>query len=200
MTAPKLDRAVFLDRDGCVNVEDDYIRDIAQFRLYPGAAASIKRLNEAGFKVVIITNQAGIARGFTTEQMVNDVHGLLVRWIEETGAKIDRIEYCPHHPEGVVEEYATVCDCRKPEPGMIFRAASEMGIDLERSYIVGDKLSDIALGPATGAKALLVRTGFGTREEGKIKAGEAPPPDHVADGIEDAVDWILKDAGLYAES
>lgn len=190
------DRAVFLDRDGCVNVEDDHIRDISQFRLYPNSLASIKKLNDAGFRIVIITNQSGVARGYMTEELVARTHELLLRWVGEAGARIDRIEYCPHHPDGDVDEYTLACDCRKPEPGMVIRAAEEMGIDLGGSYIVGDKLSDIALGPATGAKAVLVRTGFGVREEGRIKKGEAATPDHIADGIGDAVDWILEDAGL----
>jgi len=192
----KNSRAVFLDRDGCVNVEDDHIRDISQFRLYPDTLGAIKRLNDAGFKVVIITNQSGVARGYMTEELVTEVHRLLTGWVERAGARIDRIEYCPHHPEWAVEEYAKVCDCRKPAPGMLVRAAGALGVDLEKSYIVGDKISDIALGPATGARAVLVRTGFGAREERKIRAGEAPGPDHIADGIGSAVDWILSDAGI----
>lgn len=190
-------RAVFLDRDGVVNVEDDHIRDTARFRLYPDALPAIKRLNGAGFRVVIITNQSGVARGYMTERTVNEIHGLLRHWAGQAGARIDRIEYCPHHPEGSVEPYARECGCRKPKPGMILKAAGEMGLDLRGSYIVGDKLTDTALGPVIGARAaLLVRTGFGRREEEKVGRGEAAAPDHVADGIGDAVDWILKDAEL----
>jgi len=188
--------AVFLDRDGCVNVEDDHIRRVEQFRLYPDAIASIKRLNDAGFLVVVITNQSGVARGYMSEKLVREVHTLLLKWTAEGGARIDRIEYCPHHPEGAVEPYAVECDCRKPRPGMLLRAAEEMDIDFTRSYVVGDKISDIELGPATGAKSVIVRTGFGAREIGKIERGEAPRPGHIAGGIGDAVDWILADARL----
>ncbi|MBI4666787.1 MAG: HAD-IIIA family hydrolase [Nitrospinae bacterium] len=188
-------KAVFLDRDGCVNVEDDHIRNIEQFRLYPETLESIKNLNEAGFLVVVITNQSGVARGFFTEDLVNDVHKLLVKWVDEAGAKIDLIQYCPHHPEGVVEQYAIECDCRKPKPGMILRAAEELDIDLSRSYVVGDKISDIELGPACGMKSALALTGFGQRELEKIRAGESAEPDFVAEHIGDAVRWILKDSG-----
>lgn len=185
---------MFLDRDGVVNVEDDHIRDAARFRLYPDALPAIKRLNGAGFSVIVITNQSGVARGYMTERTVNEIHGLLRDWAERAGARIDRIEYCPHHPEGSVAPYAVECSCRKPKPGMILKAARELGIDLRGSYIVGDKLTDTALGPATGARAaLLVRTGFGGREEERVTQGEAPAPDHIADGIKDAVDWILED-------
>ncbi len=192
MKTSRNNRAVFLDRDGCVNVEDNHIRDIKQFRLYEDSLTSIKRINDAGFKVVIITNQSGVARGLMTEDFVATVHALLFKWTLEAGARIDRIEYCPHHPEGAVEKYAIKCDCRKPEPGMVERAAKALDIDLGRSYVVGDKISDIKLGPATGMKSILVKTGFGEREAGTIERGEDIAPDYIATGIGDATDWILK--------
>ncbi len=186
-------RAVFLDRDGCVNVEDHYIRDIKQFRLYPDTLESIKALNDAGFAIVVVTNQSGVARGYMTEELVNEVHELLLKMTREAGVIIDRIEYCPHHPEGVITQYAMTCACRKPAPGMALRAAKELSIDMKSSYVVGDKVSDIELGFAIGAKTVLVRTGFGEREVGKVERGEAHPPDHVAEGIGPAVAWILDD-------
>lgn len=186
--------AVFLDRDGCVNVEDDHITDIERFRLYPDSLDAMKRLSSVGFLIVIITNQSGIARGLMTEDLVYKTHALLLRLAVEAAIRIDRIEYCPHHPDGVVPEFAIECDCRKPAPGMILRAAKALPIDLESSYVVGDKISDIKLGPATGVKSVLVRTGFGAREEETIKRGEADPPDHIADGIAGAVDWIIADS------
>ncbi|VAX21643.1 D-glycero-D-manno-heptose 1,7-bisphosphate phosphatase [hydrothermal vent metagenome] len=192
MDKSKGNKAVFLDRDGCVNVEDNHIRDIKQFRLYPDSLASIKRLNDARFKVVVITNQSGVARGFMTEELVQRTNDLLLKWVDEFGAKIDRVEYCPHHPEGAVKKYAISCECRKPRPGMLLRAAKALDINFAASWVVGDKLSDIALGPATGAKAILVRTGFGARDEKSIARGEAPPPQFIADGIGAAADWILK--------
>ena len=183
--------AVFLDRDGCVNVEDDHIRDLAQFRLYPDSLDSIKKLNDDGFEVVVITNQSGVARGYMTEDLVQQTHGTLLRWAEEAGVRIDGIYYCPHHPEGAVKKYAIRCQCRKPAPGMLLKAAEDLGIDLRQSYVVGDKISDIELGPAVGARAILVRTGFGAGQLEKIKSGSAQWPDHVADGIGQAVEWIL---------
>lgn len=190
--------AVFLDRDGCVNVEDDHIRDISQLRLYPDSLESVRRLNEAGFVIVIVTNQSGVARGYMTEDLVRETNALLVRWLEEGGARVDAVEYCPHHPEGAVDEYTMSCDCRKPETGMLERAAGKLSIDFSKSYIVGDKISDVIMGPATGARAVLVRTGFGERELMKIEGGECAPPDYVAAGIGEAVDWILRDSGLPA--
>ena len=185
-------KAVFLDRDGCVNVEANYIRDIGQFQLYPDSVESIKRLNNAGYAVIVITNQAGVARGYMTEGLVKDVNDLMLKQVAQGGGRIDRVEYCPHHPEGVVEEYAIDCDCRKPRPGMILRAGRALGVDFSKSFVVGDKISDIALAPATGMKAILVRTGFGERDLGKIADGHAAPPDFVAGGIGEAVDWILR--------
>lgn len=184
-------KAVFLDRDGCVNVEANYIRDIAQFQLYPDSIVSIKRLNNAGYAVIVITNQAGVARGYMTEELVRDVNALMLKQVTEGGGKIDRVEYCPHHPEGVVKKYTMDCDCRKPRPGMIFRAGRVLGVDFSRSFVVGDKISDTELGPATGMKAILVRTGYGERELGKVNRGEATPPDFTANGIAEAVDLIL---------
>jgi len=193
-------KAVFLDRDGCVNVEDDHIRTIEQFRLYPDTLDAVRKLKRAGFLIVIVTNQSGVARGLMTEEFVNSVHKLMLKWFDEAGVGVDAVEYCPHHPDAVVEKYAIQCDCRKPAPGMLNRAARRLDIDFSRSYVVGDKLSDIALGPATGAKAIMVKTGFGEREAAKISDGAHPAPDFIANGIKDAVDWILTDAGLSGQS
>ncbi|MDH5637606.1 MAG: HAD family hydrolase [Nitrospinota bacterium] len=187
--------AVFLDRDGCVNVEDNHIRNLDQFRLYPESLDSIKKLNAAGFLVVVITNQSGVARGFMTEELVRRTNGTLREWASEAGVVIDGIYYCPHHPEGTVEKYAIYCKCRKPAPGMLLQASEDLGIDFSRSFVIGDKISDIGLGPVVGARSILVRTGYGAAQLEKIKSGEAPWPDHVADGIGDAIDWILDHHG-----
>lgn len=184
-------KAVFLDRDGCINVEDDHIRDISQFRLYPDSIDSIKRLNHAGYSIVVITNQSGVARGYMTEELVREVNALMLKLITRGGGKIDRVEYCPHHPEGSVKKYAVDCECRKPRTGMVLRSARVLGIDFSRSFVVGDKISDIELGPPTGMKSALLRTGFGERELEKTRDGRAAPPDFVAGGIREAVDWIL---------
>ncbi len=186
--------AVFLDRDGCVNVEDHYITDIARFRLYPWSIGALRRLQKAGFALVIVTNQGGIAKGLMTVELVEETHALLLRWLAEAGVTIDQIDYCPHHPDSDHPELSLPCDCRKPAPGMIERAARELNLDLTRSYVVGDKLSDVALGKNLGVTSLLVRTGFGEKQETKIGDDGALPPDAVVDHLGKAVDWILTDA------
>ncbi len=187
-----MNKAVFLDRDGCLNVEDDQIRNISQFRLYPQSLNSIKKLNAAGFLTIIITNQSGVARGLISEEFVVEVHKVLLRWVAEHGARIDWIEHCPHHPDGVIEKYTIECDCRKPKPGMLWRAASALDIDFSKSFVVGDKISDIELGPATGAKSVLLRTGFGENEIIKLQQSTIEYPNYIASGIGEAVEWILR--------
>ncbi|MBF0170376.1 MAG: HAD family hydrolase, partial [Nitrospinae bacterium] len=173
--------AVFLDRDGCINVEDHYITDIARFRLYPWSVDALRRLQEAGFALVVVTNQGGIAKGLTPVALVEETHALLRRWLAEAGIAIDRIDYCPHHPDSGHPVLSLPCDCRKPEPGMILRAVEELNLDLSRSYVVGDKLSDVALGKNLGVTSLLVRTGFGEKHEGKIVPGDPLAPNAVVD-------------------
>ena len=155
--------AAFLDRDGVLIEEAHYLSEVEQVHLIPGVAESIANLNLAGVPVVVVTNQAGVARGYFPEDRVAEVHEYLDELLAERGAWVDRYYYCPHHPDAAVEQYRVACECRKPRPGLLTRAAREMGLDLAGSYLVGDKVSDLAAGGAAGCKTLLVRTGHGAK-------------------------------------
>jgi D-glycero-D-manno-heptose 1,7-bisphosphate phosphatase len=157
--------AVFLDRDGVLIEEVNYLSEIGQVRLIPGAAEAVASLNLAGVPVVVVTNQAGVARGYFREDRIGEVHDYLDALLAQRGARVDRYYYCPHHPDAKVERYQIVCDCRKPKPGMLRRASAEMGLDLTRSYLVGDNFSDLGAGGAAGCKTVLVRTGHGAGVE-----------------------------------
>lgn len=183
----KKDRAVFLDRDGTINEEVGYLSRIEQLKLFPATFEAIRMINESGMKAVVITNQSGIARGFFNEDFIDTVHNLINEMLREKDAFIDRFYYCPHHPTEGNGAYKTDCDCRKPEPGMLLKAAEEMDIDLSRSYMVGDMPKDIQAAMRAGVKGILVRTGYG---ENVISAGR---PVYIAQDILDAVKWIMKD-------
>jgi histidinol-phosphate phosphatase family protein len=188
-----MNRAVFFDRDGTVNEEVGYLSDLKQLRLIPGAGPAIKRLNEAGLKVVVVTNQSGIARGYFSESFVRETHELLKRLLGEQGARIDGIYYCPHHPKAGASPYTTVCDCRKPGTGMIDQAAQDLAIDVKASFVVGDKWSDVELGQRAGARAILVTSGYTADDPGNVRPGFLNNPDFIARSISEAVEWILRD-------
>jgi D-glycero-D-manno-heptose 1,7-bisphosphate phosphatase len=183
--------AVFLDRDGVLIEDDDYVGTVERVRFIPGAAAAVRRLNDAGFPVVVVTNQAGVARGYYPESAVAVVHAHLSEvLLAEAGARIDHYDYSPYHPTEGHGEYRKESDCRKPNPGMLVRSAAKLGLDLARSWMVGDKLSDLDAGAAAGCRTILVRTGYGAT------ASVTAPNDAmrlvavVADVVE-AVEWIL---------
>jgi len=186
-----LEHAVFLDRDGTINEEVGYITHLGQVRLLPGAAAGVRRLKESGLRVVVITNQAGVARGIHPESFIHEVNGLITAQLRQEGASIDRIYYCPHHPRGEVDSYRKECQCRKPAPGLILQAAEELNLDLRRSYMVGDRLSDVQMMQSVGGKGILVLTGHGAGEKEVLQSLEIRP-DHVAVDLPGAVDWILE--------
>lgn len=187
----KLNRCVFLDRDGTINEEVNYLSQPNQLRLIDGAAEAVKSLNQAGFKVVVVTNQAGVARGYFSEQAVDEIHGALKKILREKGAQIDAVYYCPHHPTAGVGAYKIDCHCRKPKAGMLERAANELRLDLARSFVVGDKISDLEAGYAVRCRNILVRTGYGLESE-KEFSGYAWQPEFVADNLLDAARWILQ--------
>lgn len=174
--------AVFLDRDGTLNEDTGYIGNPDNVRLLPGAAEAVKKLNRAGVKVIIITNQSGVNRGYFTLEDLNAVNSRLLGLLRLEGATVDGIYYCPHRPD-------ENCPCRKPGAGLLSRAALEHGIDVLSSYVVGDKVCDAALARNAGAKAVLVLTGMGKEEEKKLPA----PPDFTAKDVLEAVMWILGD-------
>ncbi len=186
----KMSRAVFLDRDGTICEEVGFLSTIEQMRLLPRSGAAVKMLNEGGFKTIVITNQSGVARGFFPESRLEELHRELQRQLGEEGATLDGIYYCPHHPSEGDPVYLQVCNCRKPFPGLLLKAAADLGLDLKASFMVGDHFSDVECGQSVGAKTILVLTGHGDKTlEGK---GDWPlPPSFIARDLWEAVEWIF---------
>jgi len=178
--------AVFLDRDGTINEEMGYINHLSRFVLLPRTAAAIKRLNDAGLKVVLVTNQSGPARGYFPASLVEEVHVRLQNLLAGEGAHLDGIYTCLHGPQDG-------CDCRKPQPGLILRAAREMHLDLSRSYMVGDRYKDIQTGVNAGVKGIFVFTGYGRGEYEHFGRTWEVQPDHIAGDLLDAAEWIIQD-------
>jgi D-glycero-D-manno-heptose 1,7-bisphosphate phosphatase len=185
--------AVFLDRDGTINEDVSFLNRLSELRLFPWAADAIRLLNRAGFCIVVTTNQSGVGRGIIPEPFIRTVHDEIDARLARAGARIDRYFYCPHHPEEGLGPYRQVCECRKPRPGMILTAAREMGLDLTRSVVVGDRRLDVASGHAAGVRAVLVRTGVGAAEERALADGEERP-DAILDNLMEAVGWILRNS------
>ena len=184
--------AVFLDRDGTIIEEVGYLDRPERVELYPYSIEAIRALNRAGLKLVMVTNQSGVARGFFTEEVVHAVHRHIADLLAAGGAWLDAYYYCPHHPDGRVAEYATACQCRKPERGMVDRAVRELGVDPARSFTVGDRWLDVALARTVGARGVLVRTGYGLTEEQKPKPDVRA--DAVVNNLAEAAGWILRHA------
>ncbi|MEE9614154.1 MAG: D-glycero-beta-D-manno-heptose 1,7-bisphosphate 7-phosphatase [Thermodesulfobacteriota bacterium] len=175
--------AVFLDRDGTINEDSGYISDPDDLKLLPGAAGAIKRLNDAGVPVIVITNQSGVGRGYYTEDDVRAVNRRMTELLGLEGAEVDGIYYCPHRPEDD-------CGCRKPATGLLDAAARERGVELARSFMVGDKASDVGAAKAAGVKSVFVLTGHGRAERDRLEE-KGPAPDFVAEDIGEAVGWIM---------
>jgi D,D-heptose 1,7-bisphosphate phosphatase len=188
--------AVFLDRDGTINEEVGYLDSLDKFKIIPCAYEAIRLINESGMKVVVISNQAGVARGLFTEDFVKITHEHLLATLRQKKAHIDNFYYCPHHPTEGIEPYRQNCNCRKPAPGMLLRAAQDLNIDLTRSYLVGDRFNDMEAGKKIGVRGVLVKTGFGQgllQDDGPDVATPENKPDFIAADILEAVKWILKD-------
>ena len=186
-----MNKAVFLDRDGTVNEEVGYLGDLSKLRLIPGAGAAIRRLNEAGFKVVLVTNQSGVARGYFSESLVHEAHARLREMLKSEGARIDAIYYCPHHPKVGNSHLTTDCDCRKPKTGLIDRAVKELAIDIKHSSMVGDKWSDVELAQRAGVHAILVTSGFAPDDPGNKRPERVHDPDFTAPDLIAAAEWII---------
>ncbi len=183
--------AVFLDRDGTINVDSGYPDSAEKIELLPGVIEAVRQLNDLGANVFIVTNQSGVARGIMTEETVRRINLNVRRRFAEKGAMIVKAYYCPHHPEGIVEAYRKRCLCRKPMPGLINLAADEHNVDLQRAVMVGDKLSDIGAGKKAGVKTVLVLTGEGEASKKKAAAlSKENQPDQVADDLLAAVKII----------
>lgn len=178
------DRAVFLDRDGTINEEMGYINHLSRFRLLPEAAPAIRRLNEAGFKVVVVTNQSGAARGYFPVSLVEEVHKHMQELLAREGARVDAIYTCLHGPEAG-------CPCRKPKPGLLLQAAHDLGLDLSRSFLVGDRYLDLVTAANAGVKGLLVLTGYGLGEYEHFQATWDIRPVFVAKNLLEAADFLL---------
>lgn len=178
---------MFLDRDGTINVEKEYLYKVKDFEFIPGAPEAIRKLKAAGFLVIVVTNQSGVARGYYGLDDVARLHEHMSAELAKHGASVDAFYVCPHHPDARVAELRIECDCRKGAPGMLLRAAAEHGIDLGRSYMVGDKLADIEAGEGAGCSTILVKTGYGKQHAGFLQ----PDGASICENLDEAVALIL---------
>jgi D,D-heptose 1,7-bisphosphate phosphatase len=187
----KKHRAVFLDRDGTICEEVGYMDSIERMKLIPRSGEAVSLLNQRGFKVVVITNQAGVARGFFPESRLEELHAELRRQLREGGAYVDAIYYCPHHPTEGTAPYLQECNCRKPATGLLHRAAADLKVDLPSSYMIGDHFSDVECGQRVGAKTVLLLTGHGQETLAKREAWPNPPS-HIAGDLYEAAQWVVR--------
>jgi D-glycero-D-manno-heptose 1,7-bisphosphate phosphatase len=151
-----MDKAIFLDRDGTINVDKAYLYKISDFEFMPGAREALLLLQEAGYRLVVITNQSGIARGYYREEDLSVLHNWLLRTLDREGIHISGIYYCPHHPQGKIDRYRMECDCRKPRLGLFFRASLELNIDLSLSVAIGDRMRDLQICKTHGCRGYLL--------------------------------------------
>ena len=186
MSGPPLDRAVFLDKDGTLIVDVPYNVDPARIILAPGAATGLPRLAAAGYRFVVITNQSGVARGRFEVEALGPVEDRVRVMLAEHGVELAGFWFCPHHPAGTVPAYAVICDCRKPAPGMILDAARTLGIDLARSWFVGDILNDVEAGHRAGCRTVLIDRSGETKHGGPNRT-----PDFAVANLEAAALVIL---------
>jgi D-glycero-D-manno-heptose 1,7-bisphosphate phosphatase len=180
-----------MDRDGCLTEEVGYVNHASRIRLLPRTAEAVRRLNAARTAAVMITNQAGIARGYFSEDVLHAANEAMVRQLDEEGARLDGLYVCMHHPHEGEPPYRADCECRKPRPGLLLHAARELGLDLPASVMIGDRISDVAVGQSVGAAGVLVLTGYGRGEWEHRRHEWTVKPDHVAEDLLDAVDWAL---------
>ena len=182
-------KAVFLDRDGTLNVDVGYLHQLEDLELFPWTADALRLLKRAGYTLIVVTNQSGIAHGLIDPGFVTIAHDEMRRRLQRGGADLDALYYCPHHPRGSIKEFSIDCRCRKPLPGMVEDAVRDLGVDPKRSWVVGDKWLDVQLGEAVGARSILVRTGWGSEQEKKRPAGQQV--DAICDNLIHAVSRIL---------
>lgn len=180
-----MDKAVFLDRDGTINLERNYLIRFEDWEFINGAVDAIKGFHELGFLVIVVTNQAGIAKGFYESCDVERLHKRVNMLLAEQGCSIDAFYFCPHHPD-----ISGRCDCRKPAPGMILRAADDLGISLKESYMIGDKLIDVIAAADAGVMPILVKTGYGIQEAPALRVFEGDSEINIADDIFSAYLYI----------
>ena len=183
--------AIFLDRDGTINEQMGYINHISRFVLLPGVGQAIRKLNDRHIPVVVVTNQSGLARGYFPPSLLDEVHTKMDEQLAVDGAHIDGLYICPHHPEAKEEQYRKACNCRKPKTGLLEQAAVDLNLDLTKSFMVGDRWSDLKCGVAAGATSILVLTGYGRGDEQFIGPQQEIQPTMVAEDLNAAVDWII---------
>ena len=186
------DIGVFIDRDGTISEEVGYVNHISRYQVYPWTAEAIRNFNTAGLKVIVVTNQAGVARGYFTEELVKQVHEKLAMDLACAGAQLDAIYYCPHHPSVGEPPYRQSCDCRKPKTGMLERATAEFGIDLSRSFVVGDRYGDIELAHNAGARSIFVLSGYGLGEYEYQRHHWKQQPEWIARDLLEASQIVLQ--------
>jgi D,D-heptose 1,7-bisphosphate phosphatase len=194
---PKLSAAIFVDRDGTLNEDIGYVSTPGELVLYPWAAEAVRLINKSGFLTIVITNQAGIARGMYTEQTLDAIHSRMIEQLARKGARIDGVYYCPHHPEIGAGRYRKACECRKPQTGMLDKAARDHHINLTRSFVIGDKASDIKLAENAGARAALVLTGYGQQTLAHLDRWPCAP-EIVAENLLEAVKRILDTGSMQS--
>jgi len=193
--------AIFLDRDGTLIEEVGYLQQLEDIQIYPEAFEAVKKINQSGARAIVITNQSAIARGLIREEDLEQVHRFIADAFHQRGARIDTFYHCPHHPTEGTGANTRACDCRKPEPGLLLRAAQDLQLDLGASHMIGDKLRDLEAGHRAGCQSILVKTGYGQEEllsldkEQASNSSSSQPlqqPDHVSVNILEAVHWILE--------
>lgn len=187
----KKNPAVFIDRDGTINEEVGFLGNVKDLRLIPGSAEAIRKINKTGWKVVVISNQSGVARGYFNESTVCTINNALIKMLDNHYAHVDGIYYCPHHLQGN-PPYNIDCPCRKPQSGMLLKAAEELAININKSVVIGDKYTDVLTAHRLGLPGILVRTGFGEEQIDKYSSHWNQPPDYIADNLRDAVNWIYR--------
>lgn len=189
-----MERVIFLDRDGTLNVEVHYLHRKEDLQFLAGVPEALRRLREKGYRLVVVTNQAGVARGYYREEAVKELHRYMNELLRLQGAEIDHFFYCPHHPEYGIGKYKTVCHCRKPGTGMFEMAEQYFEVDKAHSWMIGDKLLDVEAGKNYGVRTVLVGTGYGSEihREQKICTGGNLPYDVYAETFADAASAILE--------
>jgi D-glycero-D-manno-heptose 1,7-bisphosphate phosphatase len=184
-------RAVFIDRDGTISEEVGYVNHVSRYKVFPFAAEAVRALHEADWLAILVTNQAGVARGYFAEELIGEVHKALAAELGRGGARLDAVYYCPHHPSVGEPPYRLDCDCRKPKPGLLKRAAGELGLDLSRCWMVGDRYSDVVLARNAGVRSAFVLTGYGRGELEYQSEEWEYRPDLVAENLLEAVKKIV---------
>lgn len=186
--------AIFIDRDGTLSHEVGYVNHVSRFRPFAYAVDAVRLVNGSPFAAVLVTNQAGVARGYFPESLIHEVHASLQETLAAGGARLDGIYYCPHHPTAGEPPYRQDCSCRKPRPGLLQRAAADLDLDLARSYVIGDRHGDLELAWKVGARGVLVKSGYGLGELTYHASSWPRPPDLVAEHLQEAVARILSEA------